>query len=346
MIGIGKQVEQGDLASRVVATMRTHRSPSYPRAFEVWYAHLSGAIPALSAELLQVIVKENGIVSALMIDKLYNQYIDMRNLSQAVDRTSVQILLQIGELSQRINEALDASKRYHSEISDVSQQGPTSADRTLIRGWIESLILSTRCEIARKAKLELRLRDSAREIRNLRDVLEATRVEANRDPLTGLSNRRHFDETLQKCFEVTKANGNPLALVIADVDFFKRFNDNHGHAVGDQILRLVARTMTEQKVDRAVITRFGGEEFAIILPDACLYDGIRYAEAVRQALLKRDLIIRSTNTKLGRITISSGVAAYRLGDTPISLIERADQALLLAKHTGRNRTVTQDANAR
>jgi diguanylate cyclase len=342
---VEERVDQFDLADRVVAAMRLHASPSYPRAFEVWYAHLSGAIPSLSAELLQVL-DSGGFVGATVLDSLYNRYMGTERLAQAADRTSSQILDEITALTAQINEALDASERYHSEISAISQQGPASADRSMLRKWVETLVLSTRSEVARKSKLELQLRDSGREIRNLRDALHATRIDAQTDSLTGLANRRHFEEALQKCFEDATSNRNPLTLVIADVDRFKRFNDDHGHATGDQVLRLVARTLTQHMVDRAVVTRFGGEEFAIILPDSYLNNGKLYAEAVRQALAKRELIKRSTDEKLGRITISSGVAAYKLGDTPTSLIERADQALLVAKRTGRNRTVTQDAIAR
>ncbi|WP_324132990.1 GGDEF domain-containing protein [Bosea sp. (in: a-proteobacteria)] len=342
---VAQRVDQDDLADRVVAAMRMHRSPSHPRAFEVWYAHLSGTIPALSAELQQG-VDNGGFVGATVIDGLYHRYLATERLAQEANRTSSQILEEIAGLTRQINEAVDASELYHSEISALSQQGPASADRTMLRQWVETLVLSTQSEVARKTTLESKLRDSAREISHLRDALETSRIEAQTDALTGLANRRHFEERLQACLEVATSDGIPLTLVIADVDYFKRFNDDHGHATGDQVLRLVAQTMTEHMVDRAVITRFGGEEFAIILPDTNLNDGKLYAESVRQALLKRELIKRSTNEKLGRITISSGVAAYKLGDTPTSLIERADQALLAAKRTGRNRTVTQDALTR
>ncbi|KPF67283.1 hypothetical protein IP69_13865 [Bosea sp. AAP35] len=339
---IAERVDQDNLAERVVTTMRMHGSPSYPRSFEVWYAHLSGAIPALSAELQQVLASGGGSVGAKTIDALYERYVGTKRLALQADRTSSQVLDEITGLTHQINEALDASERYHGEISALSQQGPPSADRPMLRKWVETLVLSTRSEVVRKTKLELRLRDSAREIRNLRDVLEATRIDAQTDALTGLANRRHFEEMLRKCSEEATSDGNPLTLVIADIDYFKRFNDDHGHVTGDQVLRLVARTLTDHMVDRAIITRFGGEEFAIILPDTYLNDGKLYAEAVRQALAKRELIKQSTNEKLGRITISVGIAAYKLGDTPNSLIERADQALFAAKRTGRNRTVTQD----
>ncbi len=88
--------------------------------------------------------------------------------------------------------------------------------------------MSTREEVTRKTKLEAQLRDSSNEIRNLREALESTRAEALTDPLTGLANRRHFEEMLQKSIDQATLRREPFALVMADIDFFKQFNDAHG----------------------------------------------------------------------------------------------------------------------
>ena len=201
----------------------------------------------------------------------------------------------------------------------------------------EGLSLGTVREISLPCEL------SHENITRIKLAEEAVRILANTDALTGLANRRHFEEMLQKSIDQATLRREPFALVMADIDFFKQFNDAHGHLTGDQVLRLVARTMKDKFKDKAIITRFGGEEFAVILPDADLIAGKFGAETVRQALLTRELVKRSTNENLGRITISLGVSAYARGDTAASLTERADQALMAAKRAGRNRTVTEDA---
>lgn len=225
----------------------------------------------------------------------------------------------------------------------MSQDVPQPSERQKLREWVEALVMSTREEVQRKTQLETKLKESGHEIRSLREALESTRAEALTDPLTGLANRRHFEEMLLKTIDESTLRREPFALVLADIDFFKSFNDAHGHLTGDQVLRLVARTMKDKFKDKAIITRFGGEEFAVILPEADLIAGKFSAETVRQALLTRELIKRSTNENLGRITISLGVASYRRGDTATSIVERADQALMMAKRDGRNRTVTEEA---
>lgn len=332
-----------DLAERVVAAMRMHGSPSYPRAFEVWYAHLSGEIPAVSLAMNAVIASSEGKVSAADIDNIYERFIGTERLARQAERTSLQVLGEIDGLMELVDKALGSSELYHGRLAAMSEEVPPPTDRQKLREWVEALVMSTREEVTRKAQLEAQLRNSSNEIRNLREALESTRAEALTDSLTGLANRRHFEEMLQKSIDQATLRREPFALVMADIDFFKKFNDAHGHLTGDQVLRLVARTMRDKFKDKAVITRFGGEEFAIILPEADLIAGKFGAETVRQALLTRELIKRSTNENLGRITISLGVASYRRGDTAGSLVDRADQALMQAKRDGRNRTVTEEA---
>lgn len=332
-----------DLADRVVAAMRQHGSPCYPRSFEVWYAHLSGEMPSVSMAMEAVIAGSDGTVGAADIDNIYERFIGTDRLARQAERTSLQVLGEIDGLMDLVDKALGSSKLYHGRLTAMSEEVPPSNDRQKLREWVEALVLSTREEVTRKAQLEIQLKNSSREIRNLREALEATRAEALTDPLTGLANRRHFEDMLQKSIDEATLRREPFALVMADIDFFKKFNDSHGHLTGDQVLRLVARTMRDKFKDKAVITRFGGEEFAIILPDADLIAGKFGAETVRQALLTRELVKRSTNENLGRITISLGVAVYHRGDTAGSLVDRADQALIQAKRDGRNRTVTEDA---
>ncbi|AOO82318.1 GGDEF domain-containing protein [Bosea vaviloviae] len=332
-----------DLADQVVAAMREHGSPGYPRAFEVWYAHLSGEMPAVSMAMSAILASSEGKVGVADIDNLYDRFIGNDRLAKQAERTSLQVLGEIDGLMSLVDKTLVSSERYHGRLSAMSEDVPPPADRQRLREWVEALVLSTREEVTRKTQLEAQLRNSSNEIRNLREALEMTRAEALTDPLTGLANRRHFEEMLQKSIDQATLRREPFALVMADIDYFKKFNDAHGHLTGDQVLRLVARTMKDKFKEKAVITRFGGEEFAIILPESDLVAGKFGAETVRQALLTRELVKRSTNENLGRITISLGVAGYRRGDTAGSLVDRADQALMQAKRDGRNRTVTEEA---
>ena len=166
------------------------------------------------------------------------------------------------------------------------------------------------------------------------------RVEAITDPVTGIANRKHFQDMLHKSVEAANAGKSALALIVIDIDHFKRFNDLYGHLTGDQVLRLVSMTMREQVKSKATLARFGGEEFGIIMPETSLEDARAMAEEIRQSVLNRELVKRSTGESLGKITISVGVSEFRRGETGTALLDRADQCMYIAKRTGRNRTVT------
>ena len=129
--------------------------------------------------------------------------------------------------------------------------------------------------------------------------------------------------------------------MLADVDYFKKFNDTFGHLTGDQVLRLVATSVKQNVKGRDIAARYGGEEFAIVLPDTVLRAAITVADQIRRAVMSKELMKRSTGEHLGRVTISIGVATLRPKDTPQSLIERADICLYAAKRNGRNRVISE-----
>jgi len=187
--------------------------------------------------------------------------------------------------------------------------------------------------------LETRMRESRNEIEALRETLEATRRESLTDPLTGLANRKQFEESLHNLVEESVAERTPASLIVIDVDSFKRFNDLYGHLTGDQVLRLVGAVMRENVAAGVTLARFGGEEFAILLPGLGRLQARAIAEKVRTSVMTRELVKRTTGEALGKVTISLGVAAVRPSDTAVSLLERADQCMFKAKREGRNRTV-------
>jgi diguanylate cyclase len=121
-----------------------------------------------------------------------------------------------------------------------------------------------------------------------------------------------------------------------DIDHFKSFNDNFGHQVGDQVLRLVARTLTDGIKGRDIAARYGGEEFVILLPETNLAHAMILAESLRKSLAAKEVINRASGEFLGRITMSIGVAQYYSSEDVNELIERVDSALYTAKHNGRN----------
>jgi len=173
--------------------------------------------------------------------------------------------------------------------------------------------------------LRNRLRESRRQIQAL----------ATRDGLTGLWNRRHIDTTLEAAIQGATRHGTPLCVVLGDVDHFKRVNDRHGHAVGDQVLKAMAARLVSALRAEDQVGRYGGEEFLLILPATSLGQATALTDRLRQRLDTQPLV-----PALDRpVTASFGVAEWQRGEAAGTLVRRADQALYGAKAAGRNRVV-------
>lgn len=165
----------------------------------------------------------------------------------------------------------------------------------------------------------------------VRDVSDRQRAE--RDWLTGVWNRRVFEERLDALYSTAHRYGRPLSLVFMDIDHFKAVNDFHGHAVGDRVLEGVAALLQELVRDADAVCRWGGEEFAVLLPETSVAEAGKFAERVR------DRIKATAFPGIGGITASFGVAELQPGETRDAFVGQADRALYRAKDEGRDRVV-------
>lgn len=201
----------------------------------------------------------------------------------------------------------------------------------LVAMLVLALILAGGGLVARMRQRMVVAQSIARENRELSRL-------ANRDSLTGISNRRQFDQSLQVEFRRAASAGSSLALVMIDVDFFKAYNDRYGHQAGDVCLKAVGEVLRRFKVRAGdTVARYGGEEFVVLLPHTDLAGARLVAERIRQAVYEQGLA--HAGSPVGVVTVSVGVhsLAPRDPDHPERLVELADNALYRAKSDGRNR---------
>jgi diguanylate cyclase (GGDEF)-like protein len=179
-----------------------------------------------------------------------------------------------------------------------------------------------------------KLDDTIRQLETSKAELEKL---AHRDPLTGCCNRRALFEAFEDQWEIAHRDGSDLVCLMADIDHFKSYNDRFGHAVGDQVIQVVATVLSTTLRPLDIIGRYGGEEFCILLPGQTIAEGLLVAERLRDKI--ENLTSHAIRTTSGqKITMSFGVSALSLGSSdPLELVNQADQALYAAKEGGRNR---------
>jgi len=309
--------------------------PSTPDVFELWYVFYSGQIPDLS-RALEILSTGKQEMTVGRCRELYERFLGTSRKEELVRRAGSQVHATIEDVTGMVRDVKTATSDYKGKLGGFSGRVNEIDDPGELKELLETVIDDTDSMIKQNQKLEEKLDMSAEVMERLQKDLETVRKEALTDGLTGLANRKAFDAELNRVIEEADAEHRVFSLLMLDIDHFKSFNDNFGHQIGDQVLRLVAKTLIDGVKGRDLASRYGGEEFVIILPDTPLSAGVIVGNALRKSIAVKDVVNRNTGEKLSNITMSVGVAEYYEGENPQDLIERSDSALYTAKHNGRN----------
>ena len=315
--------------------------PTNPNNFAVWFHYFSGKYPDLTRTLAILLDNEQEFTetrNAELFEKFFTFDTEGAALNDATDK----IEAELSTILKYLDEAGDGAAEYGKTLASVSGQMDVAPGSTDIKS-IVSKALSATVEMEKRNKsLEDKFNASSMEVNQLKEDLEDMRHEAMTDGLTGIPNRKLFDTELRRAAMEAMETGTELCLLMLDIDHFKKFNDTHGHQVGDQVLKLMAATISSCIKGQDTAARYGGEEFSIILPSTALKDAGVVAEEIRQRVGNKKVMNKMTGESLGKITISIGAGKFEYGEPLSQLINRADAALYTAKRLGRNRVVSQD----
>lgn len=236
-----------------------------------------------------------------------------------------------------IQKFLAANDDYIQSLGDARKKLEESVGTDKVN-MVISVLLDRNSEMQNEATdLKRRLTNSQKQVEDLRTKLSKALDESMRDPLTDLGNRRRFDVTMAQEIAEAQIKSSQLSLIICDLDHFKRINDRFGHQVGDSILQLFANLLGNSIRGRDTAVRYGGEEFAIILPGTDIDGAKQLIENIRRDLDAANWRVTNTRQPIGKITASFGVAEYEHHESLQQLVLKADRRLYLAKRNGRNR---------
>ena len=323
---------------KAVPLMMKYKVPTTPLNYALWYAYVSDERPDLNVQL-DDLMANNDVCPPIQVESLYREFVAKDTESEAwelrtsIDKMLIQLDKSIIDTHKDTSSFQKSFEKTFVDINSVEQEGLSVEEVSLLlkKLQVESQVVhrSTAffCESLENAKGE---------IASLKAQLEKSQKQALYDSLTGLLNRHAFDTELS-AYLATSNEG--LCLILGDIDHFKNFNDQWGHLLGDQVLKAVGRKLNDSMRNGASAYRFGGEEFAILIPQSKLRLARHFAESLRKLVEKLTLKDKRTGKKINNITISFGVVEIQKADTISNLIARADEYLYEAKRLGRNRVL-------
>jgi diguanylate cyclase len=325
-----------EIARRALDQIAKHGLPADPQSFAVWYAYSGGQIPSINQEINDLLAGKSEL-SLADIDRICNEHLSPLGSAARIERIGTDVAKEVDQIVDLIEAMAGSATLYQANLAEARRELDLPGNRDGIRAIVQVLVQATKAMEQRNQAMETELKASKQVIENLQRDIDDVRSESLRDTVTSLANRKHFELILEHAIAaVGRQEADPFSLLLIDIDHFKQFNDTHGHQVGDEVLRLMARRLKESLKGQDVAARYGGEEFAVLLPNTDLERAKVVAEKLRAASEHKVVRKRSTGESLGQITVSIGVAEFAAGESSESVFGRADAALYTAKRAGRN----------
>lgn len=332
---VAQKAQPVDVAGQIVYAMRNMSVPPIPRNYQLFYEAYIGANPALTRDLAMLGTRP----LQSQLDELATRHLGDGQVT-VVEKAHTRLIGEIDALLQLLRSeqtSLESYSRLLGETANtINAKSHFSTD--LLNNAIKLLSQATGETIAQGERTVEGVVQRTQEVDQVRKELDEYKRIANTDSLTRLSNRRAFDEKLATLYN-DSMQLPVTALVLADIDNFKKFNDTYGHPVGDKILASVAAVLRSNVRRDVFVARTGGEEFALIIQGNTAEEVVDICEKLRKTLELRPFRNSRTGMDYGPITISIGIAMASQAEDGGDLYVKSDTALYCAKDAGRNRTM-------
>ena len=330
------------LAMRTWNRIREDNLAPTPEVYELWYTYYARSNP----EVIRVIdssLEQNIRLDNEACHEVFNRFINEHKANERILSAGDEMSQTIHAITLKVENAKDQTQSYNAALANAKDSLAVASDKQALENILNNVSEETATVLEKNRQLEAELASAVLRMEGLQRDLDSARRDAMTDGLTGLANRKAFDREMEAVVQRTRLEGKAMALIMTDIDHFKKFNDTYGHQVGDQVIRLVAKALKDGVKGRDTPARYGGEEFGIILPETNILAAKVLAEHLRTAVEAKEIVNRATGESMGRITISMGVAELSVNESPDQLVERADEALYTAKKNGRNQVATSAA---
>ncbi len=336
--------ESSAIVKKAIPFLSKNRIPLTPENYRVTYEYYSGNIP----ELVDTIdgLLNNGGITETGIKDTYNKFFcrdfdkeysdKLLGHVNIVNGTTDKVERIILNTVKEIFASAGKTCKYTDSLNECFNNLLTADSIDKLKNTVSVLLKQTSDITTSYSKTEKEFKETAKELETVKEILRETEKNVRTDTLTKVHNRYSFNEKISEELERFSRYGSSCSLAIIDIDDFKLINDQYGHLVGDNVLVDVAKIVTNslRKIDH--VSRIGGEEFAVILPNTTIGNAVMVIKRIVGAIDSTDYAVKGRDTK---ITISAGVTEFISKDTIKSIIERADKSLYNAKNNGKNQVM-------
>ena len=328
--------QAGEYFRLALAFLSKYQIPPSPLNYQLAYDYVSGKNEKLKI-LLDDYIGQTEIISQESLWEIYQQFY-IQDMA-ALEKMRLELRHLIANIQNEFQRSGGEITGFSNRLDQFASVLNSEKRQQEISSEVNNMISDTNSVAESQRSFDSQMTSIMDEVGSLRKEIEQIKEESLTDALTGIANRRAFDNVLEKSIQSTIEQNSPLSLLLIDIDHFKQFNDNFGHLVGDKVLRFLGKTLKRCIKGQDIAARFGGEEFAIILPHTGHIGAKVIAEMIRKAISATELQDNEKTKSYGKITASIGVSEYLPNEASSALIQRCDKGLYQAKKAGRNRVV-------
>ncbi len=327
--------QAGEYLRIALAYISKYSLPPDPLNYTIWYEYASGRNYNLKRAIDYSIKNKKNFDSGIL-KQFYEKYITNGRLAITEDAI-IEIKKIIKNISTCVINTQGELTGHCDDLRTLSKELSKANDLSSLNIVLDKMLNAIKKITKSGGNLNKHISTSSEELNYLRKKLEKAQQASETDVLTGLANRRKFEKKLSYETKKSLKEKTPLSLIMVDIDHFKMVNDNFGHLTGDSVLKTLAALFKRQLKGKDLASRFGGEEFMLMLPETSLEDAFTVAKNLNATLAQKEWKHKASGQSMGKITISLGVAQYKPGESRKAFIERTDRALYTAKQNGRNR---------
>ena len=320
--------------------MTRYKVPTTPENYSIWFHYVIGDRPGLN-DFIDNLLEQKTPFTQDVNEHIYQQFLSDQHLQQA-EQVSKTLVSALAETTAALRHTGSEADHYHSVLSSFDKSCGSAQSLTDVFDLLNTVLKETQSMQQSMKRLQQDFLVKSDDMDKLRKELDQVRKQASTDALTGLYNRTTFFDSLEAVDAESNPLSNPYSVAMIDIDHFKRVNDTFGHLVGDKVIRFVADSLRQSIKGRDCAARYGGEEYALLLPETSLENAVILCNKIREHIAKTNLVRSGTKESLGQITISVGIAQKRSGEGRMDLLARADKALYLSKERGRNKVTASD----